>query len=173
MSKVKKIAVLGPESTGKTALCVQLAAHFNTIYVPEFARQYLLPKQNHYSYEDVVYCLQQQIAMEDEVEKKASQFLLCDTDLINYKVWFNDVFNEAPDWLEEKIKVRKYDLTLLTYYDIPFEKDILRTNEKRRDYFFELYKRELVSNQAPYRIIRGLGGERLNNAVSAIINFKI
>src|SRR5689334_10423355 len=143
MNSIKKIAVLGPESSGKTALCVELAAHFNTVYVPEFARQYLLPKQNQYSYDDVVYCMQKQMALEDEMQKQASEYLFCDTELINFKVWFTDVFNKIPEGLQVKIKSHRYDLTLLTYYDIPFEKDILRTNENRRDFFFDWYKKEL------------------------------
>jgi len=173
VSELKKIAVLGPESTGKTALCVQLAAHFNTAYVPEFARQYLLSKQNQYNYDDVVYCLQQQIALEDEMQKQATGYLFCDTELINFKVWFADVFNKVPDKLEEKIKSPRYDLTLLTYYDVPFENDILRTNENRREYFFDWYKRELESNQKTYAVIKGLGPERQKNAVAAMLNYKI
>jgi NadR type nicotinamide-nucleotide adenylyltransferase len=168
MNNLKKIALLGPESTGKTALCVQLAAHFNTVYVPEFARQYLLAKGNRYSYEDVVYCMEQQLALEDELVKQASQIIFYDTELMNFKVWFTDIFNKAPEWLDEKIKSHRYDFTLLTYFDVPFETDILRLNKDRREFFFDWYKRELESYGSNYVIIKGLGESRLINAIEAV-----
>jgi NadR type nicotinamide-nucleotide adenylyltransferase len=166
MTSVKKIALLGPESTGKTQLCIQLAAHFKTEWVPEYARQYL--QDNDYSYDDVAHCLNEQFALEEKAETNANQFLFCDTELINYKVWFSDVFNKVPQDLEEKIKTHAYDLTLLTYYDIPFEEDILRVNSHRREFFFNWYKNELEAYQKPYAIIKGLGQQRLKHAITAV-----
>jgi NadR type nicotinamide-nucleotide adenylyltransferase len=171
MDKVKKIALLGPESTGKTELSKQLAAHFHTVWVPEFARQYLQSTQ--YAFENVVHCLVEQVALESQMETMAHQFLFCDTELINFKVWFSDMFNKVPGWLDEKIKTHRYDLTLLTYPDISFEEDILRTNAYRRDFFFNWYKKELEAYHSPYVIIKGFGEERLKNAVNAILNTKL
>jgi NadR type nicotinamide-nucleotide adenylyltransferase len=166
MSFIKRIALLGPESTGKTQLCIQLAAHFKTEWVPEYARQYL--KDNNYSYSDVLHCFDEQLKLEEKNEKNANQLLFCDTELINYKVWFSDVFNKVPEDLEQKIKTHTYDLTLLTYHDIPFEEDILRVNSHRREFFFNWYKNELEAYQKPYAIIKGLGQERLMQAITAV-----
>jgi NadR type nicotinamide-nucleotide adenylyltransferase len=166
MNPIKRIALLGPESTGKTQLCIQLANHFRTEWVYEYARQYL--KDNNYSYDDVVHCLNEQIALEAKAELTANRFLFCDTELINYKVWFEDVYNKVPDGLEKKIKTHNYDLTLLTYYDLPFEEDILRVNPHRREFFFNWYKKELEIGDKPYIIIKGFGEERLTNAIAAM-----
>jgi NadR type nicotinamide-nucleotide adenylyltransferase len=166
MSKIKKVAVLGPESTGKTQLCMELAAHFKTEWVPEFARAFLV--DNNYSYEDVAYCLEQQVVSEEKIFKSAHRFLFCDTELINFKVWFSDVFKEVPVWLDGKIRTHQYDLTLLTNNDVPFEEDILRVNADRRDFFFDWYKRELEHFQKPYAVISGLGSSRTEHAIAAI-----
>jgi NadR type nicotinamide-nucleotide adenylyltransferase len=168
MNKVRKIALLGPESTGKTALGIQLAAHFKTVCVPEFARNYLLERNNQYTFEDVEHCVKQQLALENEMENSAKHFLFCDTELINFKVWFKDVFDKVPETLEAQIKSHRYDLTLLTYPDVPFEKDILRANENRRQYFFDWYQRELEAYQHSYIIIKGLGENRFNEALTVI-----
>jgi nicotinamide riboside kinase len=40
LSEIKKIAVVGPESTGKSTMSAYLAKHYDTIWVPEFARGY-------------------------------------------------------------------------------------------------------------------------------------
>jgi NadR type nicotinamide-nucleotide adenylyltransferase len=171
MNKVLKIAMLGPESTGKTELCKQLASHFNTVWVPEYAREYLSAKQNQYTYDDVLYCLNQQLLLEEQMQKQANKILFCDTELINFKVWFKDIFNKAPVELEDKIKTHTYDLTILTYYDIPFEPDIVRVMEHRREYFFIWYQRELKDYGFNYSIIKGLGKERVSNAISSVNMF--
>ena len=43
-SDLIKIVLFGPESTGKTTLAKQLAKHYNTVWVPEYAREYLQKK---------------------------------------------------------------------------------------------------------------------------------
>jgi NadR type nicotinamide-nucleotide adenylyltransferase len=168
MHKIKKVALLGPESTGKTEICQRLAAHFHTEWVPEFARDYFREKNNQYSFEDVMYCMNAQMALEDEIEKQAKDFLFCDNELINFKVWFSDVFNKVPDELEEKIKTHHYDLILLAAPDIPFAEDPLRVNPHRREFFFDWYKKELESYQINYAIIKGLGEERFKSALHAM-----
>jgi len=168
MNKIKKVALLGPESTGKTELCMRLAAHFHTAWVPEFARVFLSNKNNVYTFEDVLYCMNAQLILEDGMERQAAGFLFCDTELINYKVWFADVFNKVPDELTEKLATHRYDLVLLTSPDIPFEEDPLRTNGNRRDFFFDWYKRELESYNIKYSVIDGAGSKRLENAIAAI-----
>jgi NadR type nicotinamide-nucleotide adenylyltransferase len=171
MNTVIKVAMLGPESTGKTELCKGLAAHFNTVWVPEYAREYLSAKQNQYNYEDVLHCLHQQLALEEEIRRQANKILFCDTTLINFKVWFKDVFNNVPAQLEEKIKSHSYDLTLLTHYDVPFEPDVVRVMKNRREYFFNWYQQELDSYHFNYAIVKGLGNDRLANAVSLVKSF--
>jgi nicotinamide riboside kinase len=74
MEFIKKIVILGPESTGKSTLCEQLANHYNTLWVPEFARTYLLEHGMNYSYQDLLTIAKGQIALEqkfiDELERQ-------------------------------------------------------------------------------------------------------
>src|SRR5689334_22401456 len=93
---VKRIAITGPESTGKTTLCMQLATHYKTVWVPEYSREYMEKLGRPYTYEDVVHCTRGQMETEDTLIKKANHFLFSDNELINYKVWFEDVFKKIP-----------------------------------------------------------------------------
>ena len=67
MPRLKKIVVIGPESTGKSTLCEQLADDFKTQWVPEFARNYLLEIRRPYSYEDLLYVAEGQVELEDRI----------------------------------------------------------------------------------------------------------
>src|SRR5262245_42307137 len=117
---LRRIALIGPESSGKTTLCMRLAEHYKTVWVPEYARTYMEHLDRLYGYEDVVHCTREQIKSEDEMAEKANGFLFSDTELINCKIWFEDKFDKVPDWLEEEITKREYDLFLLTAPDLPW-----------------------------------------------------
>ena len=116
--KIKRIALVGPESSGKTTLCKELAAHYKTLGVPEFSRDYVAKLGRKYSLEDIEHCYEEQLKQENELYKTANQFLFVDTELIVAKVWSEDVFKRVPKWIEENIEPSKYDLYLLTYYDL-------------------------------------------------------
>lgn len=167
-AQLKKIALIGPESTGKTTLCNQLAEHYKTTWVPEFARDYVNGLHRKYNSNDVLHCAQQQIEEETIQSGKANHFLFCDTELITAKVWCEDVFKIVPEWIEKMTEVHHYDLYLLTFPDLPFENDPVRENPHRREFFFDWYERELIQYQFPYEIIKGFGEERLQNAIRAI-----
>lgn len=165
---IRRIALIGPESTGKTTLCMQLAAHYKTVWVPEYARTFTENLKRVYIYEDVVYCAREQLSAEDIMLKQANRFLFCDTELINYKVWFEDVFKKIPDWLEAEITKRKYDLYLLTSPDLPWVYEAVRENPHRREYLFDLYKKELEKRNFNYGIVSGTGEARLAAAIRQI-----
>ncbi len=165
---IKKIALLGPESTGKTELCIKLAKHYKTAWVPEFARIYIGLLHKKYSLEDVLYCMNKQLQQEESRAQKARNFLFCDTELINFKVWCADVFNTIPSSVEDLLKEHRYDFHLLTSPDVPFIADSVRENPTRREYFFEWYKQELQKYNFPYAVITGNGKARLENAINSI-----
>ncbi|MFM2135191.1 MAG: hypothetical protein RL021_591 [Bacteroidota bacterium] len=162
-----RIAVLGPESTGKTELCNYLANHFNTTWVPEYARAYLQNRPGNYTREDILYCASGQRALEDAKASEADCYLFCDTDMINFKVWMTDKFGSAPDWITADI-LNRYDAYLLTSPDIPFVSDPMRENPERREFFFNWYRREVEATGLPFEIITGDGTKRLHNAVDAV-----
>lgn len=166
--QVRRIATIGPESTGKTTLCMELAGHYRAIWVPEYARTFMENLKRSYTYEDVIHCAREQMKAEDELLSKADRFLFCDTELINYKVWFNDKFEKIPDWIEHQIKNRKYDLYLLTSPDLPWVYEAVRENPERREYLFELYKNELEKRNFIYGTVSGSGATRLEAAIKII-----
>jgi NadR type nicotinamide-nucleotide adenylyltransferase len=165
---LKKIAVIGAESTGKTTLARSLALRFQTVWVPENAREYMSVYQGEYSIKDIEQISKDQLAQEKRLESSANQFLFVDTELIISKVWCLDVFNKCPEWIENEINTHRYDLYLLTANDLPWVPDPVRVNSQRRDYFFNWYKRELDSHNLPYEIVTGRYEARLLSAVTAI-----
>jgi len=167
-SPLIKIALLGPESTGKSILCEALAKHYQTVWVPEYARKYIGSLNRKYTLEDVLHCAEMQMKKEEELAIQANRFLFCDTELINIKVWCTDVFKTVPAWIEQQLIVNPYDLHLLTYPDITFITDNVRENPHRRDFFFNWYKQELESYDFPYEIIKGTSEDRIKNAISSI-----
>lgn len=170
--EVKRIVLIGPESTGKTELAEFLAKKFNTIYVPEYAREYVEKLENKYTFNDVEKIARKQVELENELEKKANSILFYDTFLIITKVWFQVVFNKVPVWIEQKIKSSKIDLFLLCNTELPWIKDNVRENGgEMREKLFSTYRQELENYGFKYTIINGVGNNRYNNALSLVNDF--
>ncbi len=154
---IKKIVITGPESTGKTTLSQKLSKKYSTIFVPEFAREYIENKKGIYTYEDVIYIAKKQIDDLNNNYKNVNKYIFYDTGLIITKIWFLEVFEKVPTFIEEAIQSIKIDLYLLCYPDIKWVKDSVRENgvqQTRLDLFFK-YKKELEKNSFKYFIIRG------------------
>jgi NadR type nicotinamide-nucleotide adenylyltransferase len=166
-----KIAVVGPESTGKSALCKQLAKHYKTNFVAEYARHYLEKTSGYYTEQDIITICQEQIKEEIIAEKKANAILFCDTSSIVCKVWLAEKFRKQDTFIEQNFKTYHYDLFLLCDTDLPWQYDILRENEHDRERLFTIYQDLLSINNKPYRIIRGQGIERRDTAIEIINNF--
>ncbi len=170
MKKVKKIVILGPESTGKSTLCEALAKHYNTNWCPEYARQYLSENGTNYNYDDLLIIAKGQLAGEDDYVQKTSEMLIIDTDMYVMKVWCEYVFNNCHPFILEKINERKYDAYLLCDIDLPWAPDEMREypNEQPRKELFTIYKELLMNQNTPWGIVNGLGAERTNNAIEII-----
>ena len=108
---MKKVVIIGPESTGKSTLCSQLADYYNTSWVPEYAREYLLQHGTNYSYDDLLTIAKGQLALEESYIEKAidSKLLFIDTDQYVMKVWCEFVFGKCHSWILDQITKRKYD----------------------------------------------------------------
>ena len=165
---VIRVALIGPECTSKSSLSEALAEHYQTLWVKEYAREYLINLGRKYTLEDIAAIAKGQLARESELLKKASRFIFADTELIISKVWCEDVFHACPEWITEHISSHRYDLYLLTYPDIPWVADPLRENPHRRDFLYAWYERELKAIGADYSVIRGVGASRLANAIAAV-----
>lgn len=168
MNIVKKIAIVGPESTGKSTLSAQLSLHFNTIYVPEMARIYLENLGRKWQYDDVLKIARLQIAKEDECLPKANKILFCDTELICIKVWLDFYELKVPQWLIHEIENRVYHHFFLMDIDLPWQADLLRENPNDRTALSLHFKSLLNSFGKPYSIISGSELQRFRNAVEVI-----
>ena len=134
-----RIVITGPESTGKTLLSKQLAEHFKTDWIPEYAREYVENLDRAYTFEDVEKIAKKQIETDKQIFKKTNDLVFIDTWLIITKVWFTEVYKNVPDWIHEHIISSKIDLFLLCKPDIEWAEDPLRENKNKRDYLFQKY----------------------------------
>jgi len=167
-NRIKRIALIGPESTGKTTLAEQLAKHYQTAWVPEYSRNYVENLNRKYTKEDILLTIREQCAAEDRMLEQANKFLFADTEPILAQVWMMDVYHEKSVEIEKLIQERAYDLYLLLSPDLPYVNDPVRENPARRDFFFDWYKKELEERQLPYRVITGTGASRLEFAIKEI-----
>lgn len=172
MPKKLRIAVTGPESTGKTTLAKQLAESFNGIYIPEYARQYIEKLPHHYQYGDVENIAMEQVRQYFDTINRDQNFFVFDTWLIITKVWFMWVYNTTPVWLDERIRNCPVDLFLLCRPDLPWEADPVRENGgDNRHKLFELYRTELEHYGFDFVEIGGLGEERIANSIQSVSDF--
>ncbi len=180
---LKKIVIIGPESTGKSTLCEQLAQHYQTLWCPEFAREYLLKNGTDYSFDDLATIANGQLALEEGYEAQIAKYevtnkkretrnekLFIDTDMYVMKVWCEFVFGKCHRFILDEIATRKYDLYMLCNIDLPWVADELREypDEQPRIELFNIYKNILENQSTPWQLISGTNEERLRNAIEII-----
>lgn len=168
-----KVVLYGPESTGKTTLAKQLAAHYNTLWVPEFMREYLEEKWNTekqlVSKEDLLPIAKSQLALEREASKKVDKLLICDTNLLELKVYSEYYYDGfCPEFISAEATKNDTSIYLLTYIDIPWESDILRDRPNDRKEMFRIFETELNKQGFPYEVLKGKEEKRFNRAVEII-----
>ncbi len=143
----------------------QLANHFNTVWVPEYARDYINQLQRPYNKEDILKIAKGQLKREKKLEPEANKYLFCDTEFIITKIWSEYKYKMCHKWILDKIKNHVYDLYLLMDIDLPWEYDPMREHPQLRKYFFDLYFNELNIRKFNFRVVNGLNNERLRNAI--------
>ena len=169
MKKVTRIAVTGPESTGKSTLAIELANYFNGTLYPEYAREYFKDHPQRYTYADLEKITMEQIAQYHESENQTVGIFFFDTWLIITKIWFQWVYRTCPDWLDDEISNLPMDLYLLCLPDIPWVPDLLRENGgTQRQKLFEAYKDELIARKLNFVEVGGKGKLRIQNAIQAV-----
>jgi len=165
---IKRIAITGPESTGKSVLAESLAQHYDTVWVPEFAREYLSVINRPYVKSDILEIAKGQIDSEDRLSLQAKRLLICDTEALVTKIWSDYLYKSCDKWIRKKIDEQRYDLFLLCDVDLPWEADPLREHPKKRTHFFDLFYNELKSRDLNFAVISGNGQERIDKAIQAI-----
>lgn len=169
-SPLKKISLTGPESAGKSILATQLAAHYGTAFVPEFAREYLVKNGPAYALPDLETIAHGQFAAEDAMAAQATRLLFCDTDLLVIKIWAENAFGTCPAWVLAELNKPRYALTLLLAPDLPWMPDPLREHPDpaQRWHFYTLYRAELRRRGWPFAEVSGPPAQRLARAVAAV-----
>ena len=172
-ANVVKVVLFGPESTGKTTLSQQLARHYNTVWAPEYAREYLQDKWNNTrktcEASDIIPIAVGQMKLENDLAKKADKVLICDTDLLETKVYSQEYYGGFVDKkLDKAAKENQYDLYLLTYIDTPWEADDLRDRPEQREEMFRAFEQALKDHNKNYILLKGDKKTRLKKAVKAI-----
>lgn len=172
-ANIIKVVLFGPESTGKTTLSRQLAHYFNTVWVPEYARAYLQDKWNNERLtcqpEDLLPIAYGQIALENDLAKKADKVLICDTDLLETMVYSESYYaGTVDDLLKKHALENTYNLYFLTYIDTPWEADDLRDKPHQREEMFQAFEAALNKYERPYLLLKGDKQTRLETAVKAI-----
>jgi len=188
----RKIVVIGPESTGKSTLCRQLAQHYDTLWCPEYAREYLIAHGAKYTYDDLLIIAKGQIELEDDYTQRVinaqnrvkdnspalthdrpgvqPRLLFIDTDMYVMKVWCEFVFGKCHPYILEQIAKRQYDLYLLCNIDLEWTFDELREypDLRRRQSLYAIYKQILLNQQTPWLEISGNYDERFQKAVQGV-----
>ena len=169
-----KIAITGPESTGKSTLSEKLAHHYNTNFVPEYSRTYFENFEGQYTENDVVEIAKGQHNLIIEEEKKSSKILIADTEIVVCKIWVEYVFKHSNKVIDEILKQQDFDLYLLCDIDLPWTYDPLRENpniEERKE-LFEIYRNTLEQMKVPFEIVSGDDEVRVNNAIKVIEKYR-
>lgn len=161
------ISIVGPESTGKTALARALADHFGVGYVEEFARDYLAGRAD-YESADVEAIARGQMALEAGALIAGESPVILDTDLLVVRVWWEEKYGALPDWLTGAFAAQLPRRYLLTAPDLPWEPDPLRESPFDRERLFEVYRATLVAENQRFDVVRGTGAARLRCALAAV-----
>ncbi|HEY4387067.1 MAG TPA: AAA family ATPase, partial [Ktedonobacteraceae bacterium] len=167
---VKRVCIYGPESTGKSRLTIDLAHHFQTVFVEEYARGLLDFKSGRCDYEDIEKIARGHRASEQALARQANRMLFCDTDMLTTTVWSEVLFGTCPAWLYESAGEMTYDLYLVTDIDVPWVDDNQRffsSNEQRQQFLAHCLQ-ALEQHNRRYVMIRGTWDERLSMAIQAV-----
>jgi nicotinamide riboside kinase len=165
-----RISITGPESTGKSWLTLQLAKHYQSNWVPEYARKYLEDIKRPYMYDDILVIAQNQFEEENSYLGNTG-LLFCDTDFCVTSIWCNVKYGKCHQWIKSKLEQNIYGLYLLCDIDLPWQYDPLREHPEMRAELLGMYKSLLEEHKFNYRLVTGTGEERLQNAVRFVDEF--
>jgi len=170
---VKHIVVTGPESSGKTTLAQYLAAAFQTLWVPEYARTYLEQKQGPYLLPDLINISIGQVALMESTAAEAAgkACIILDTWMLELAIWAEYRFGSVPEVITDMLSSHQPDLYVLCTPDLPWKPDPLRENPDDRDQLYLKYHRAVLKSGIPYVTVSGTGPVRERAAYDNIRSF--
>jgi NadR type nicotinamide-nucleotide adenylyltransferase len=168
MAPVPRVVVTGSECTGKTTLARDLAAHYDTVWVPEYIRGYLDAKGAPLVHADVERVARGQIEAESAARTRARGLLVQDTDVLSTVVYSRHYYGDCPGWVEEALLGAVPDLYLLLHPDVPWVPDPQRDRGHRREEMHALFRGAILGRGFPFVDVAGGWPERRARAVAAI-----
>lgn len=167
MSAVKRIALLGGESSGKSTLAEALAKRLDTLWVPEYGRELWVKRDGALDFEDLLHIGEVQVIREEKAAARARRFLFCDTTPLVTAFYSEALFGRVDPKLEE-LAGRRYDHSLLCAPDFPFVQDGWREDDAFRHRQHDAYRAELIRTGQPFTPIEGPLEQRIEAAIRAL-----
>ena len=181
----KKIAIVGPESTGKTVMTEKLAKYYNTSFVSEFGREYTADRYmgldtKEFHLHDISFIVSNQLSFEEEALQKSNKLFFSDTETITTEIWSEIYFKRTPQWVRDinKLHPHNYSFYFLLDIDVPWVDDGTRYlgAPEQRKMHFEMIRDELILRDVPFAIINGNGNyedrfEKIVNAIKRYVMF--
>ena len=168
---VKRIVIIGSESSGTTTLARALAEHYRTVWVPEYGRTYSegrVHSSEPWRSDEFIHIATEQIRMEDALATLANNVLICDTDAFATSIWHERYMGAPSDDVTAIAASRKYDLYVVTDVNIPFERDEIRDGESFRQWMQRRFVEELSKSSTPVIVVTGPHEQRFAAAVKKI-----
>jgi HTH-type transcriptional repressor of NAD biosynthesis genes len=168
---MKRVAIVGAESTGKTTLAIALAEHYQTTWVPEFGRLYTearRPRGELWHSDEFTFIATEQARMEEALARIANRVLICDTDPLATAIWHERYLREPSAAVLAVAADRTYDLYVLTDVDTPFVPDDIRDGQSIRQWMHDRFHEELSRMATPMLMVSGPHDKRLAAAVARI-----
>lgn len=166
--RLTRLVVSGSESTGKTRLAEQVAAHYGVPWIPEFARDYAEQKSAMLSVADVTPIARGQIARENDALLGASGIIVLDTDLVSTVVYSQQYYGNVPAWIPLAAQQRLADLYLVCDIDLPWVADTVRDAQHQRRQMHDAFIQHLTRFGATYHVVSGTSAARLAGAIAFI-----
>lgn len=181
-----KIAIVGPESSGKTVLAEALMVHYHGGYISEVSREYLEELDRPYEEQDLLeiarsleqlhagaegFARKHEAAITGQEPRKVTRVprpMFYDTDTLNIKIWSQEKYGRVHPEIERMVHETRYTWRLLCRPDIPWEPDPFRENPHDRDRLFDVWERELKALGLPYTIIEGTHEQRMRTAMNLV-----
>lgn len=175
ISEIETIVLTGPACTGKSTLARELAQYYDSIFVEEYAREYILSLNRIYTYEDVEMIARKQLELinkaEQQVMENGKKYLFVDTGLVIILVWFEVVFNKVPEWIIKNLKDSDNFTYLLCEPDMEWAPDPAREyGPEKQAELFNRYEEILRTYNKKYYRIKGRGKSRFECASNAVNN---
>jgi len=168
---IKRVVIIGSESSGTTTLARVLAAHYRTMWVPEYGRMYSEGRQydsRPWRSDEFTFIAIEQARMEDALATLANKVLICDTDPFATAIWHERYMGTPSDEVRAIAAGRRYDLYIVTDVNIPFVRDEIRDGESFRQWMQGRFIEELSKAATPMIVVSGPHDERFAAAVNRI-----